>query len=553
MISRRPSGREPTVEERVDALDRAVALAGGRLDADVVASAADTVAKVRARMGHGSEHTVVAIAGPTGVGKSSLFNAIVGVEVSTPGVRRPTTDTTHAAVWADGDPAILDWLDVTRRHHVAPAPRSGDPGHAAPGSTDDHRAHWASGSLGPGADLAGLVLLDLPDFDSIDSDNRAEVARIVELVDLVVWVTDPQKYADELFHDGFVRPLAEHRDVMRFVVNRVDTVRADDARVIADDLSVRLGDDGIADPHVLLTSARTGVGLDAVHELLAVAVAERRAMTDRLTADVRSVASAMATGGETGELTKADRRPFVDRLTHAAGGDRIATVVAAEHRHRARRSMGWPPAKLATRWRRRHPIADLPRAGTSRVARSEIDVALRDVAEAAADGADAPWPSVLRSVATDGADDLVTGLDALGARTARDTAGEPRWWTAVQALQRALTAAVIVGLVWLLAVAALGGFLRFDVDPLLIATPGADWIPLPSLLVVGGLAIGLLVSLVVRIPVGAAARRRGASARRTLRSSVEELATRTVLADLDAVLADRRELRRHLDLARRET
>lgn len=528
MSTGRRGARGPALDERVDALAAAVALADGRLADDVVAAGRATVDKVRARMGHGSDHTVVAFAGPTGVGKSSLFNAVVGAEVSSPGVRRPTTGTTHAAVWGDAAPSILDWLDVDRRHHVATSD---------PADGDDA--------------LAGLVVLDLPDFDSIDLDNRAEVARIIELVDLVVWITDPQKYADELFHDGFVRPLADHAEVMRFVVNRTDTVRDDDVAVVAHDLTERLRDDGIGDPHVVVTSAVTGVGLDALRALLADAVARRRAMTDRLVADIRTAASTMTTGGDPADLSKSDRRAFVDRLTHAAGGDRIAAVVAAEHRHLARQAMGWPPAKLVARWRRRHPIADLPRAGTSRVARSEIDVALRDVAEAAADGAEPPWPAVLRSTATDRADELVTGLDALTATTARDVVGAPRWWTVVQTLQRGLTAAAVIGAVWLLVVAALGGFLQFDVDPLLIDTPGAEWIPLPSLLVVGGLVLGLLVALVVRIPAGAAARRRGASARRALRSAVDDLATRTIVSDLDDALAERRELQRHLEVAAR--
>ena len=43
------------------------------------------------RLGLGVETTVVALAGPTGAGKSSLFNAIAGEELVTAGVRRPTT------------------------------------------------------------------------------------------------------------------------------------------------------------------------------------------------------------------------------------------------------------------------------------------------------------------------------------------------------------------------------------------------------------------------------------------------------------------------------
>jgi hypothetical protein len=323
-------------------------------------------------------------------------------------------------------------------------------------------------------------------------------------------------------------------------------VRDTDQAVLAADLADRLHADGVPNPHVLVTSARTGLGHESLRAVLADAVAERRAMTARLTADVRAAATAMTTGGEPTDLAKADRRELVDRLTRAAGGDRIAEIVAAEHRHQASIAVGWPPAKLVARWRRRHPIADLPRAGASPVSRSEADVALRDIAEAAADGADPPWPAVLRATAARVGADLVSGLGALGGRTARSTLAPPRWWLAVQALQRALTGAAIIGVLWLLVVAALGGFFHFDVDPLLIDTPGWEWIPVPSLLVLGGLALGLLLALLVRIPVAASARRRGAAARRSLASAVADLADRTVLAHLAEVLAERRELQRLL-------
>ncbi|MCP4083987.1 MAG: ABC transporter [Actinomycetia bacterium] len=109
--------------------------------------------------------TVVALAGPTGAGKSSLFNALCGADISTTGVRRPTTGAVHGCVWGDGAESLLNWLGVTHRHHLP----AGDSG------------------------LDGLVLLDLPDFDSTATAHRVEVDRLVELVDLLVWVIDPQK------------------------------------------------------------------------------------------------------------------------------------------------------------------------------------------------------------------------------------------------------------------------------------------------------------------------------------------------------------------------
>ena len=38
-----------------------------------------------------------------------------------------------------------------------------------------------------------------------------EVDRLVQLVDMLVWVVDPQKYADAAIHDRYLKPLAQHR------------------------------------------------------------------------------------------------------------------------------------------------------------------------------------------------------------------------------------------------------------------------------------------------------------------------------------------------------
>ena len=87
----------------------------------------------------------------------------------------------------------MDWLDVLRRHHM--------------GSEDA---------------LDGLVLLDLPDHDSVRIEHRLEVDRLVEMVDMIVWVVDPQKYADAALHTRYLTPLASHSEVMTVVLNQVD-------------------------------------------------------------------------------------------------------------------------------------------------------------------------------------------------------------------------------------------------------------------------------------------------------------------------------------------
>jgi energy-coupling factor transporter ATP-binding protein EcfA2 len=186
------------LDRRLAALGDAVEVARGRLDDADVAAAEEVVARAGTRVGLGVEATVVALAGPTGAGKSTLFNALSGSELVSAGRRRPTTSTSTAAIWGDAPDPLLDWLEVPRRHRIGDAPRSGAP----------------------------LVLLDLPDFDSVEQANRLEVERVIGLADLLVWVVDPQKYADGAWHERYLRPLATHAGVMEVVLNQADLLDA---------------------------------------------------------------------------------------------------------------------------------------------------------------------------------------------------------------------------------------------------------------------------------------------------------------------------------------
>ena len=94
-----------TVVTAAELADRAAALSqacteGAReLEPAQVDQAVNLVDKVRERTSIAGGHTVVALAGATGSGKSSLFNAIVGEQVARIGARRPTTSVPSAAVW----------------------------------------------------------------------------------------------------------------------------------------------------------------------------------------------------------------------------------------------------------------------------------------------------------------------------------------------------------------------------------------------------------------------------------------------------------------------
>ena len=144
------------------------------------------------------------------------------------------------------------------------------PTHSSTGSRSDAAIDVESDRL------SGLVLLDLPDFDSVETAHRLEVNRIVELADLLVWVVEPQKYADAALHGGYLRPLATHGGSMAVVLNQIDQLATNETDALQHDTARLLAQDGLIGTPVLAISARTGAGLDELRELLARRVASRR-------------------------------------------------------------------------------------------------------------------------------------------------------------------------------------------------------------------------------------------------------------------------------------
>jgi hypothetical protein len=218
-------------------------------------------------------HTVVALAGGTGSGKSSLFNALAGATFSPPGVTRPTTRHAHACVWGmQGAAPLLDWLGVQRRHRYARA------------SVLD------SGE----SDLDGLILVDLPDHDSVVAASMAAVDRLSKLADMVIWVLDPQKYADAAVHDRYLIPLAGHAGVFTVVLNQIDVLSPPQARDCGEDLRRLLDAEGLADTPLLAVSARTGLGVAELRDLLMEAVMRNRTAGMRIAADIDALVEGFA-------------------------------------------------------------------------------------------------------------------------------------------------------------------------------------------------------------------------------------------------------------------
>ena len=106
----RTSTRDELVE-RLDSLESLLEVGEGELPSSVTERSSQLLEHAGARLRLSGEHTVVALAGGTGSGKSSLFNALCGLELSQTGVTRPTTSKAHACVWGhEGADALLSWL-----------------------------------------------------------------------------------------------------------------------------------------------------------------------------------------------------------------------------------------------------------------------------------------------------------------------------------------------------------------------------------------------------------------------------------------------------------
>ena len=269
--------------------------------------------------------TVVGVFGATGSGKSSLVNALVGADVARTHVRRPTTSEALAVTW-DPEAAVdlLDWLEV--RDRVV---------------RDD--------PLDPRA--GQLVLLDLPDFDSIESTNRAEAERLAAQVDALIWVVDPQKYADDVLHAQFITPHARHAEVTLIVLNQIDLLAPADVPKVVASLREIVKRDGIAKAKVLPVSARTGSGVEELRTAIGDLAAARSARDARLAADIAALADRMPAPGSARRPDSRAVSALIEEVGVAAGVDVVARAVAGSYRKRSAQATGWPIVSWIARLR----------------------------------------------------------------------------------------------------------------------------------------------------------------------------------------------------------
>ena len=511
--------------DHLRALGEAVELCERRVDPDVLAEAKRVVDQADRRLALSGSATVVALAGATGSGKSSTFNALSGTTLATVGVRRPTTAHAMATSWGDESAEdLLDWLQIPRRH-------------ALPTDPDIDTA------------LEGLVLLDLPDHDSTELDHRLEVDRLVQLVDMLIWVVDPQKYADAAIHDRYLKPLAKHADVMMIILNQVDKLTLAQREQCLSDLRRLLDAEGLAKVPVIAASAVTGEGIEALREALAKQVAEKQAAARRLAADVSVVASKLSAASGTTKLTPLGRSS-IDQLTRqvaiAAGVPVVTEAVGKAWRLRGGLATGWPVLAWVAKFKpdplrrlhldrlgvgRRRKEIDPSQVGrtslpaTSGVQKARVDTAVRALADQASEGLTRGWADEMKRAARSAEDELPDRVDRAIGRTDLDLAQHRRWWQLIRVVQWLLVTTVLVGLGWLTASFVLA---YFQLPPL----PEVTWwrLPAPTVLAVGGALAGLLLAGLARIGVEVGARRRTAKARQSLHAAIARVTGELVVA-----------------------
>jgi energy-coupling factor transporter ATP-binding protein EcfA2 len=163
---------------------------------------------VRVRAASLDAPLLVVLVGPTGAGKSTVFNTIAGRAASETGVLRPTTRVAVVLVHPDDRPA-LDEGPFTR---IAPS--------QVRFVEDD--------TIEP-----GLVLVDAPDIDSVEHANRELTDRLIEAADLALFITTATRYADRVPW-GVLDRVRERGLPLEVIVNRMPPDAADEADVLAD-------------------------------------------------------------------------------------------------------------------------------------------------------------------------------------------------------------------------------------------------------------------------------------------------------------------------------
>ena len=155
----------------------------------LISQLGESLGSLAARLGEGASAPLrLALFGPTGGGKSKIFSSLIHEDVSASGFRRPFTMEPVCYVH-DSWPAGALELPGAVRHH--------------------QQSFWRS-----------IVLIDTPDFDSVEAQNLAAAERVLGAADSILFVTDTQKYGDQSTWEYLGRILSDRKPVF-VVINKV--------------------------------------------------------------------------------------------------------------------------------------------------------------------------------------------------------------------------------------------------------------------------------------------------------------------------------------------
>ena len=469
------------LEARLNRLRAALDTCPTEVPASLAIPARESLDEVGERLALGVDHTVVALFGGTGSGKSSLFNALTQLQFADVGARRPTTSQAAACSWGDDASALLDFLGVggerrIRRESLLDA------------SDQD--------------ELAGLVLLDVPDYDSVTTAHALQVDRLVPLTDILVWVVDPQKYADAALHEGYLRGLGARQEDMLVLVNQVDTLPAGGAETLLKDVHDLLIADGLQDVQVLPVSAVRGDNLGKVREILCDRVAQESNAARTASAELDAITARLRPTAAHREivLDPAGAQSAAESLIRASGAQAVEDSVRTGLARALPRALARPepPSRTAV-------------AATRTTWLQQVT-----------DGLPPVW---LRSV-----ESAVATPEALAAQTAEAVGSvalpghrapviELAWWGGLLA--------ALIGLAWGIAVAAGGGV-----------------VVLPAVVLV----LGMIGAMVARLVRRSRARKEAESYGAQVRKRVSSVVARGLTAPADGVLGRHRQLQEALGI-----
>lgn len=589
----------------VASLKEAISYGEGRVPETVLLDAAETLERLSQRRELSTEHTVIGFFGATGSGKSTLFNAIAGQNIALSAPTRPTTSTVQAAIWeAEGSEELLDWLGIDKR--VYPQTRAlaaegeatdgngAGGGVAAPNAVTEpapglfNRIRRAVGGRGEmRTRTGGLILLDMPDFDSVTTTNRDLAARMMRYVDVLVWVVDPQKYADAVIHRDFMVPLAASGAQALCVLNQADKLAPAEVPAVLASLTRLLQAEG-TEAHLLApplaVSARTGEGVDALRDMLAQVAAAKNLSLQRTDAQLHATASQLRTyaGGEGAVLAGAYALEAEQKLVKAcyasSHAEQVLEAATASYRRAAGQRTGW----ILTRWMSRLKADPLRRLhlgqqdetkSTSKAEKSAgmlgsdsenapelvasslpplsaaqkagMANAVRQYSKQMANRIDEPWKRSMKEAALSREAELPDLLERDMVRIDYGLGRTRAPWVIFNALQWIALLSALVGVAWLTLISGMA-YLQIQLPP--APTPEGSPVPLPTLLLLLGILLGIASAGVGRLLTAMGSRYYARKLRGRLQTGVEKAVQSCVVAPVQQEAKRLNAYRKALDI-----